>query len=74
MNYAPLEDDVGPSFPVLDDELANADTARDYLLNAEVFLPVGDSQKLAQVVCWKHDTNGALISTFHKQSALDTLV
>ncbi|KAL7489060.1 LOW QUALITY PROTEIN: hypothetical protein ACHAW6_014650 [Cyclotella cf. meneghiniana] len=39
-----------------------------------VIVPGGNSHKLAQVVHQKHDINGALIGTAHKQPALDTCV
>ena len=73
-NYDPWEDKDGPSFPALDEELAAADAAKDYLINSAVILPVGDSQELVRVICWKHDATGALVSTLHTQPALDTHV
>ena len=73
-NYDPWEDEDGPSFPALDEELAAADAAKDYLINSEVLLPVGDSQELARVIRRKRDGDGALIGTPHEQPALDTRV
>ena len=46
-NMDPWEDDDGPSFPELDDELDAAKAAGDFLVNSEVLLPVGHSQELA---------------------------
>ena len=43
-NNVPWEDEDGPSFPKLDDELAAADMAGDFLMNTEVLLPVGNDQ------------------------------
>jgi hypothetical protein len=40
-NTDPWEDDDGPSFPKLDDELEAAGAAGDFLVNSEVLLPVG---------------------------------
>ena len=40
MNNGPWEDEDGPLFPELDDKLAAAKAARDYLVNSEVLLPV----------------------------------
>ena len=73
-NYDPWEDEDGPSFPALDEELAAADAAKDYLINSEVLLPVGDSQELARMIRRKRDVDGALIGTPHEQPALDTRV
>jgi hypothetical protein len=57
-NNDPWEDEDGPSFPELDDELAAAKVAGDILVNTEVLLPVGHTQKLARVLCQKHDQEG----------------
>ena len=46
-NTDPWEDDDGPLFPKLDNELEAAKAAGDFLVNSEVLLPVGNSQ------CWK---------------------
>ena len=73
-NYDPWEDEDRPSFPMVDDELATTNTTGDYLIYSNVLLPVGNSQELARVVCWKRDVTGALIGTVHKQPALDTCV
>ena len=64
-NYDPWEDEGGPSFPKLDDELAAADAAKDSFIYSEVLLLVGDSQELVHVIHQKYDSNGALVSTLH---------
>ena len=70
----PWEDEDGPSFPELDDELAAAEAAGDYLVNSEVLLPVGDGHELARVLRRKRDSNGVPVGTAHKQPAMDTRV
>lgn len=61
-----------PLFPDLDNKLAPPKAVKDYLINSEVLLPVGDSHKLARVLCWKHDFNGLPVGIMHKQPAMDT--
>ena len=51
-NTDPWEDEDGISFPELDNELKAAEAARDFLVNSEVLLPVGNSQELARVLRW----------------------
>jgi hypothetical protein len=46
----PWEDDDGPLFPKLDDELEAAEVAGDFLINSEVLLPVGNFVELARVL------------------------
>jgi hypothetical protein len=57
-NNGPWEDEDGPSFPELNDELAAAEAAGDFLVNTEVLLPVGNSQELARVLRQKCDQEG----------------
>jgi hypothetical protein len=71
-NYDPWEDEDGPSFPALDDDLAAADATGDYLIYSEVLLTVGNSHELARVVHQKSDANSVLVVTAHKQPALDS--
>ena len=73
-NNDPWEDDDGPSFPELDDELATAKAAGDFLINSEMLLLVGDRHELAKVLHRKHDSNGMSMGTAHKQPAMDTCV
>ncbi len=61
-------------FPELDDEIAAAKAAGDYLVNSEVLLPVGDRHELARVLRRKRDSNGVPVGIAHKQPALDTRV
>ena len=61
-------------FPELDDELAAAKAAGDFLVNSEVVLLVGDQYELARVLCQKCDSNGLPVGIAHKQPALDTCV
>jgi hypothetical protein len=42
-NNDPWEDEDGPSFPELDDELKDAEVSGDFLVNTEVLLPVGNT-------------------------------
>ncbi len=74
MNHDPWEDQDEPSFPELDDKLAAAKTAGDYLVNSEVLLPLGYRHELARVLHRKRDSNGMLVGTTHKQPAMDTCV
>jgi hypothetical protein len=73
-NTDPWEDEDGPSFPELDDELEAAEAAGDFLMNSEVLLPVGKSQELARVLCWKRDADGKVMGTAHHNPALDSRV
>ena len=73
-NDDPWEDEDGPLFPELDNELAAAKAAGDYLVNSEVLLPVGDGHELARVLRRKRDSNGVPVGTAHKQPAMDTRV
>ncbi len=73
-NDDPWEDEDGPSFPELDDKLAAAKASGDYLVNSEVLLPLGDRHELARVLHRKHDSNGMLVGTAHKQPAMGTCV
>jgi hypothetical protein len=45
-NNKPWEDDDGPSFPKLDDELDIAKSTGDFLVNTEVLFPVGTPRNL----------------------------
>jgi hypothetical protein len=58
----------------LDDELAPAEAAEDYLVNSKVLLPVGGSHELARVLRRKCDSQGVPVGTAHKQPAMDTRV
>eukprot|EP00804_Cyclotella_cryptica_P017310 CCRYP_020331-RA/>CCRYP_020331-RA protein AED:0.23 eAED:0.25 QI:0/-1/0/1/-1/1/1/0/484 len=73
-NNEPWEDDDGPSFPELDDELADAEASGDFLVNTEVLLPVGNGQELARVLRRKRDPDGSLVGTAHANPALDTRI
>eukprot|EP00804_Cyclotella_cryptica_P004620 CCRYP_006942-RA/>CCRYP_006942-RA protein AED:0.23 eAED:0.23 QI:0/-1/0/1/-1/1/1/0/675 len=73
-NFDPWEDEDGPSFPKLDDDLAAVEAAGDFLVNSEVLLPVGNSQELAQVLCQKRESDGKVVGTAHHNPALDTRV
>jgi hypothetical protein len=70
----PWEDDDGPSFPKLDDELEAAKAAGDFLINTEVLLPVGTSQELARVLHQKRDADGKVVGTAHQNPALDSCI
>ena len=70
----PWEDDDGPSFPELDNELQAAEAAGDFLVNSEVLLPVGNSQELARVLRWKQNANGQVVGSAHPNPALDSRV
>jgi hypothetical protein len=56
----------------LDDELAAADMAGDFLVNTEVLPRVNNDQELARVLHWKHDLDGNAIGISHCNPALDT--
>ena len=43
-------------------------------MNSEVLLPVGNSQELARILCWKRDADGKVMGTAHHNPALDTHV
>ena len=58
----------------LDNKLAAANAAGDYLINSKVLLPVGDQHELARVLHRKRDLNGVPVGIAHKQPALDTCV
>ena len=73
-NHDPWKGEDGPLFPELDNELASAKAARDYLVNSEVLLPVGDRHIFSRVLHRKHDSNGMPVGTAHKQPAMDTQV
>jgi hypothetical protein len=73
-NTDPWEDDDGPSFPELDDELGAAEAAGDFLVNSEVLLPVGNSQELARVLRRKRDANGQVVGSAHPNPELDSRV
>ena len=73
-NNEPWEDDDGPSFPKLDDELKDATASGDFLVNSEVFLPIGNTQELAQVLRLKQDPEGNLVGSAHANPALDNCV
>ena len=49
-NDDPWEDEDGPLFPELDDEIAHAKAAGDYIINLEVLLIVEDLHELARVL------------------------
>jgi hypothetical protein len=68
----PWEDNDGPSFPELDDELEAAKVAGDFLVNSEVLLPVGNSRDLARVLHRKEDVDGNVVGTAHHSPALDS--
>jgi hypothetical protein len=61
----PWEDDDGPSFPELDNELKDAEAIGDFLMNSEVLLSVGNLRELARVLCWKRDADGKVMGTTH---------
>lgn len=61
-NYDPWVDEDRPSHPSLDDKLAATKAARDYLINSEVLLPVGDSHKVTWVLHQKHDHERQLVA------------
>ena len=71
-NTEPWEDEDGPSFPKLDNELEAAEAAGDFLVNSEVLLPVGNSQELARVLRRKRDADGKVVGTTHHNPALDS--
>ena len=73
-NTDPWEDDDGPSFPKLDNELGAAKAAGDFLMNSEVLLPVGNSRELARVLHRKQNADGHVVGTAHQNPALDTRV
>eukprot|EP00804_Cyclotella_cryptica_P025829 CCRYP_002699-RA/>CCRYP_002699-RA protein AED:0.25 eAED:0.20 QI:0/-1/0/1/-1/1/1/0/678 len=73
-NFDPWEDEDGPSFPKLDNDLAAVEAAGDFLVNSEVLLPVGNSQELARVLCRKRDADGKVVGMAHHNPALDTCV
>jgi hypothetical protein len=70
----PWEDEDGPLFPELDDELEASEAAGDFLVNSEVLLPVGNSQELARVLRWKRDADGKVVGTAHHNPVLDSQV
>jgi hypothetical protein len=70
----PWEDDEGPLFPKLDDELEAAKAAGDFLMNSEVLLSVGNSQELASVLRQKRDADGKVMGTSHHNQAWDSCV
>eukprot|EP00956_Cyclotella_meneghiniana_P018312 scaffold30420_cov55-Cyclotella_meneghiniana.AAC.1 len=71
-NYDPWEDDDGPSFPELNDELEAAEAAGDFYVNAEVVLPVANGEERATVIRRKRDSDGRPIGVANKNPALDT--
>jgi len=71
-NHNPWEDDDGLSFPDLDNELVAAEAAGDYYVNAEVLLPVGNSEERARVIGRKRDRDGHPIGDVHHNPLLDT--
>ena len=73
-NTDPWEDEDGPLFPKLDDELEAAEAAGDFLVNSNVLLPVGNSQELARVPHRKGDADGKVMGTTHHNPALDSWV
>jgi hypothetical protein len=58
----------------LDDELNAAEAARDFLVNSEVLLPVGNSQELVRVLHRKRDADGKVIGTAHHNPTLDSRI
>jgi hypothetical protein len=68
-NTDPWEDEDGPSFPNLDDELMAAEAVEDFLVNSEVLLPVGNSQELARVLHRKWDADRKVVGTAHHNPA-----
>jgi hypothetical protein len=74
VNMDPWEDDEGPSFPELDDELEAAKAAGDFLMNSKVLLPVGNSQELARILRQKQDTDRKVVGTSHHNPALDSCI
>ena len=73
-NNNPWEDEDGPSFPKLDDELMATEVAGDFPVNTEMLLPVGNTQELARVFCQKSDQEGNQVGSAHWHAALDTHV
>jgi hypothetical protein len=73
-NMDPWEDENGPLFPKLDDELEAAEVAEDFLVNSKVLLPVGNSQELARVLHRKRDADGKVMGTAHRNPVLDSHV
>jgi hypothetical protein len=73
-NTDPWEDEDGPSFSELDDELEAAEAVEDFLVNSEVLLPVGNSQELARVLRWKQDADGKVMGTTHHNPAMDSCI
>jgi hypothetical protein len=72
VNYDPWDDEDGPSFPALNNELAFTEATGDYLFNSDVLLLVRDLHKLAWVLHWKYDHEGQPVDNAHGQSALDS--
>lgn len=68
------EDEDGPSFPDLDDELPEAQVTEDYLVNAEILLPRGAHEEKARVVSRKRDRDGNPVGEGNKNPILDTRV
>jgi hypothetical protein len=73
-NLDPWEDEDGPSFPELDDELEAAEAAGDFLVNSKVLLPVGNSQVLARVLHRRWDADVKVVGTAHHNPALDSRI
>jgi hypothetical protein len=73
-NNEPWEDDDGPLFPKLNDELNTTEAAGDFLVNIEVLLLVRSTQGLARVLRLKQDPEGNLVGSTHQNPALDTCV
>jgi hypothetical protein len=73
-NMDPWEDNDGPSFPELDNELEAAKAAGDFLINSEALLPIGNLQELARVLHRKRDADGKVVGTTHHNPALDSCI
>jgi hypothetical protein len=73
-NNEPWEDEDGPSFPELNDELDATEATGDFLVNTEVLLSVGDTQEFVRVLHQKRDQEGNPVGMAHQNPALDTRV
>lgn len=71
--HEPWEDEDGPSFPELEEELEAAEAVGDFYVNAEVMLPTptGEEER-ARVVKRKRDHEGTPIGQANRNPLLDT--